>query len=329
MKLRRRGFTLIELLVVISIIGVLVGLMLPAVQAARESARRLQCANHLKQMALAVHNYHDANRCFPPGGITRGESEAYVKTSVNWAIEILPYLDLQSLYQQYDQTVSNQDPGLNNGNQIVRESPVATYVCPSEPNGGVLEIPGTGPGGDVNRGGAGLMYRTGSYKCVAGAVSSKVPLREQGWWDMYFTDWPLPERNRRGVMHMVGVLDWECEKLSDVADGASHTLMIGEKSTVTGRKWTSFWAYPYIYYTMGHSVEHPLSISNDMDECFEMAAKMGVWSAPCARSWGSFHPDVIQFAVVDGSVRTISKFVDLTVLCAVSTIEGEERVDLP
>lgn len=318
---RRRGFTLVELLVVIAIIGILVALLLPAVQTARESARRMECGNNLKQMGVAVHNYHDTFGSFPPGTICEGESRASQKTLINWAIAILPYLEEQPLYDLYDQLAYNQDPGLNNGNQIVRETRVTTYLCPSEPQSGVLGVPGTGPGGNVNRGGAGLQYRTASYKCVAGAVRGNVPLRGQGWCDMYFASWPLPE-NRRGVMHMVGVNGWSCETMASVVDGTSTTLMIGEKSTLTGRKWTSYWAYPYIYYTMGHSIEHPLSISNDMDECFALGRAAGVWVAPCARSWGSFHPGVIQFAVADGSVRAISKNVDLTVLCDVSTIHG-------
>ncbi len=323
------AFTLVELLVVIAIIGILIALLLPAVQAAREAARRSQCSNNLKQMGLATHNYHDTFRCFPPGTISPGESLSSQKTLVNWAIAILPYMEQQSLHDVYDQLSFNQDLGLNNGNKTVRESIVGVYQCPSQTGGAELIVPGTGPGGDAARGGAGLEYRTGSYKCVAGAVRGDVPLRDQGWWDMYFSTWALPDRDRRGVMHMVGVLDWNCEKMASVMDGTSNTLMIGEKSTNTGRKWGSFWAYPYIYYTMGHSIEHPLSISNDMDECFDLADAAGVWAAPCARGWGSFHPGVVQFAVADGSVTAISNNVDLTVLCDISTIHGGEVSALP
>ena len=322
---RRRAFTLIELLVVIAIIGVLIALLLPAVQKAREAARRMQCANNLKQMGLAVHNYHDTHSCFAPGTICPGESQASVNTFTNWAIAILPFLGEEVLYDQYNHVTNNQEPG----NRTVREMYLETYLCPSEPDPGVLEIPGTGPGGDINRGGANLLYRTGSYKCVAGTVRGDVPLKSQGWWDMYFTTWPIPEKERRGVMHMIGVLDWGCETIASVVDGTSTTLMIGEKSTVTGRNWTSYWAYPYIYYTMGHSIEHPLSISHDMDQCFDHADAVGVWAAPCARGWGSFHTEVIQFAVADGSVCAISNNIDLTVLCDLSTIDGGEGTALP
>ena len=125
------AFTLVELLVVIAIIGILIALLLPAVQAAREAARRSQCANNMKQMGLATHNYHDTFRCFPPGTISPGESDSTQKTLINWAIALLPFLEQQPLYDLYDHSAYNQDLGLNNGNKIVRESIVNVYVCPS------------------------------------------------------------------------------------------------------------------------------------------------------------------------------------------------------
>src|SRR5437762_14191372 len=102
----RRGFTLVELLVVIAIIGVLVALLLPAVQAAREAARRTQCTNQLKQVVLGAHNIHDSTGAFPSGHYctadAAGGSQQYYS---NVFIELLPYIELQTLYQRYDNTV--------------------------------------------------------------------------------------------------------------------------------------------------------------------------------------------------------------------------------
>jgi prepilin-type N-terminal cleavage/methylation domain-containing protein len=321
----RNGFTLVELLVVIAIIGMLVALLLPAVQAAREAARRMQCANNLKQMGLAAHNYHTAFGCFPPGGITEGECCAQ-KSRVNWAIAILPYVEKQPLYSLYDQRAYNEDPA----NGPVREALVTTYLCASDPFGGDLQIPCTGPGGSVARGGLGLTYRSGSYKAVAGCVGNDAPLEDQGWWARYTPPSPIPDPKRRGVLHMAGVLNWTSESMSTVTDGSSNTLMIGEKSTSTRRDIAPFWAYTYLSYAMAHTVEHPLTINKDIAACLTLAAEMGVWGGgACCNSWGSFHPGVIQFALVDGSGRAISTNIDLTVLCALSTIQGGEASQAP
>ena len=123
---RRNAFTLIELLVVITIIGMLVALLLPAVQAARESARCLQCANNLKQIGLALHGYHAALGSFPPGNINLGAglcpgsaepTTSYSTRSGNWMIAILPYLEQNALYNQYDNHYTNESPQ----NRAVRE----------------------------------------------------------------------------------------------------------------------------------------------------------------------------------------------------------------
>src|SRR5437660_9676642 len=103
--LNRRGFTLVELLVVIAIIGVLVALLRPAVQQAREAARRMQCTNNLKQIGIALHNHHDVKLTFPPGALNTGHNGTPVYTT--WTIEILPFMEQQALYQQYDQSQLN------------------------------------------------------------------------------------------------------------------------------------------------------------------------------------------------------------------------------
>src|SRR5207237_1675079 len=101
----RRAFTLVELLVVIAIIGVLVALLLPAVQQAREAARRMTCTNNLKQIGIALHNHHDVKLTFPPGGMNTGHNGTPVYTT--WTVEILPFMEQQALFQQYRQDLLN------------------------------------------------------------------------------------------------------------------------------------------------------------------------------------------------------------------------------
>ncbi len=132
---QRNGFTLIELLVVIAIIAILIALLLPAVQAAREAARRLQCVNNLKQIGLAVHQYHDANNSFPPGQLLY----------VNWRdisalVSLLPYLEQQPLYSAFNQAdvypINGMGPVLPSypPNTTVARIQVAGFLCPSDIN---------------------------------------------------------------------------------------------------------------------------------------------------------------------------------------------------
>lgn len=116
-----RGFTLVELLVVITIIGILIALLLPAVQAAREAARRLQCQNNLKQIGLALHGYHIGLSSFPPGDMT------YEDLDHCWATSILPYMEQQGLHDQYDYSVPFDDII----NAAVVETDLSVYLCPS------------------------------------------------------------------------------------------------------------------------------------------------------------------------------------------------------
>jgi prepilin-type N-terminal cleavage/methylation domain-containing protein len=129
--MKRTAFTLVELLVVIAIIGVLVALLLPAVQAAREAARRSQCASHLSQLGLAVLNYEMAHGCYPPGTIDATGPVANAPTGYhhNWLVQLLPYLEEQNAYRALDKTVSVYHPN----NAAVAASPPPFLTCPSSP----------------------------------------------------------------------------------------------------------------------------------------------------------------------------------------------------
>ncbi len=125
----RRGFTLVELLVTISVIAILVGLLLPAVQQARESMRRTKCANHLKQLGLALHNYHNTHRSFPAGYLSRVDTRGNdVGPGWGWASQLLPQLEQVSLYEK----LNFELPIESSANSELRLTLVPTYVCPSD-----------------------------------------------------------------------------------------------------------------------------------------------------------------------------------------------------
>jgi prepilin-type N-terminal cleavage/methylation domain-containing protein/prepilin-type processing-associated H-X9-DG protein len=138
---RRRAFTLIELLVVIAIIGVLIGLLLPAVQKIREAANRMQCANNLKQIGLALHNYHDVNNRFPPGYVDRNTNpnstpDNDLGPGWGWASFLLPYVEQDNLYKQIN---FNQGVGIGS-NVAVCQLPLKIFQCPSDPYQDVVPL---------------------------------------------------------------------------------------------------------------------------------------------------------------------------------------------
>jgi prepilin-type N-terminal cleavage/methylation domain-containing protein len=165
---RRSGFTLVELLVVIAIIGVLVGLLLPAVQSAREAARRSSCSNNLKQIGLAVQNYHDTRNMFPEGrrrsdktsGTPLGNSAApWNSMNIGWMARILPYMEETALYSGINFDQSPGWGGAATGNGIAQRSKVAAYRCPSD--GGQGKVAWVAPNGAKVRGGVPDINRFG------------------------------------------------------------------------------------------------------------------------------------------------------------------------
>lgn len=315
------GFTLVELLVVVAIIGMLIALILPAVQAARESARRSACSNNLKQLGLAVLNYETAFQSLPPGGITQGPC-CNTLSGTNWAISILPYMEQKPLYDQYHFNKFNEDPE----NEVVRETRLETHICPSEEDTEELDIPESGPAAA-----RGLSYARGSYRCVSGRADSPTDGTPY-WWDcnLNFThQWPntgVP-RKQRGPLHTVGTNGLTTEQLKNVTDGTSMTVMLGEMATRTHARRRTFWAYTHASYSSSGMVPQARSLLVDYDRCVNVGGLGG--EGPCRRAWGSYHPGIIQFCLVDGSVRQIAWDVDLVVFCELATIAGRESIQFP
>ena len=310
----RTGFTLVELLVVIAIIGILIALLLPAVQAAREAARRMHCTNNLKQIGVALHAYHNAVGTFPMGGITEG-SCCGTKSMSNWAIAILPYMEQQDVYDRYDQSAYNEDPV----NEFVRQTQMTPHRCPSEMETDKLDIPDSGPGNDLR-----LLYRRGSYRCMEGKSDGT------GWWDAHDNDCHLPggfPKSWKGVLHTVGTNGLKCESINDITDGTSHTLAVGEMATYTYAPRRTFWAYTYTSYNMSAAVPQTRTLLVDFEQCVRVGGLGG--SNPCKRGWGSFHPGGIGFLLCDGSVQFLLSDIDMNLFCDLATIAGGEEARLP
>ncbi len=225
---RRRAFTLVELLVVIAIIGILIALLLPAIQAAREAARKANCGSNLRQIGLALQNYQEVNKVFPPGTIPG---------RINWAIGILPYFE-SALYLSYNSSAANvgtttiPPPHPATGafsNAYVVQQNVAVYQCPDDPWRDMIEVPNAGPGG---------AYHHGSYRGVAGSSYGVDSFFDQTTW---CNGGSLPQR-WIGVLHIVGACNVNtCEDVGTIKDGATNTLAVGEYSTKSNSPYGAFW----------------------------------------------------------------------------------------
>ncbi len=195
-RVHRRGFTLVELLVVIAIIGVLVALLLPAVQAAREAARRMQCQNHLKQIGLAMHNYHSAHRCFPAGRM-RSLIDAQGRCFSAYA-HLLPFLEAATLYDRIDFNANPDDPAAN-GTALSQTIPF--FLCPSD-SSRVLQS-------NVVNG------------VIVNSAVHNYPLNTG-------TTFPLSPRNPGGVAVTGVFFENSWLRLAEISDGTSSTICVSE-----------------------------------------------------------------------------------------------------
>ncbi len=327
---RRRGFTLIELLVVIAIIAVLVALLLPAVQQAREAARRSQCTNNMKQIALAIHNYHDAYNLFPAGimansgptSINAGWSAC--DFTATWATSILPYVDQTPLYNLDNFNVSLWNPV----NQLVVSQVLPLYVCPSDLNGGTQLAPPPTGCYSSNPAGQNMVF-LGSYRGVAGKYANL--WNSAGatlFWDFnnYFRPGFLPsfDPGSAGPLHVCGTTA-KNEAIANITDGSSNTFLVGEYATATSPQWGAEPTGGAVFTTLSSASVYPQCIGlADYDAC--VAA--GVPVNRCRRAFASFHPQGMNFVYCDGHVRFVSKNVDIVVFQGLATIHGREATSL-
>jgi prepilin-type N-terminal cleavage/methylation domain-containing protein/prepilin-type processing-associated H-X9-DG protein len=333
----RSGFTLVELLVVIAIIGVLVALLLPAVQAAREAARRVQCQSNLKQLALGVLNYESSKKTLPPGGITDGDC-CGTQSGAGWSILILPFVEQQSLYSKYDFDEPNEalidtdKDGLVNS--VVREANPVIFDCPTDEDTELNDRPASGPGET-------RLYNRGSYRGNSGLCTTQ----SQAYWDsssqgnekFAHERGPLPGIGR--MFNNPWVLNptlmtnppWTLKSpvaLREIVDGTTNTLLLAEKSH-TGKlaeslRRRTFWAYTYTSYQRSVTFLQTRSIISDYDRCLAIGGDFG--DDPCKRSWGSLHPGGLTTAMCDGSVAFVSEGIDIFLFGGMSTIAGGENL---
>ncbi|TWT60118.1 DUF1559 domain-containing protein [Rubinisphaera italica] len=225
-KALRKGFTLIELLVVIAIIAILVALLLPAVQQAREAARRSSCKNNLKQIGLAIHNYHDVHLTFPPGGFA---PDAATNRGASWLTRILPQVEQGAAYDQitFNGTDWTMQSNRTNRNwNITNTLRVKTFNCPSSPLP-ETRTQNTNASTQALGAPATITYQLVNYVGIAGSYDSGsdlVSLPSPTAWTGYYRS------NYNGVIVSVDTLNNRPVRLKDVTDGTTNTFVVGEQS---------------------------------------------------------------------------------------------------
>ena len=212
----RLGFTLVELLVVIAIIAILIALLLPAVQAAREAARRTQCANHMKQLGLAIHNFHNAHNAFPPA--TTGNASTRGQNRLGFFYYILPYLEQQNLYEQFDPTLPG-DVGANLAAALEPGASLSVYLCPARRSPVHLSRPAM-PGGDSSPG------ATSDYSILSYVI-------EDHGEDWSYLGYDIIHLQRQAIkpakqLSSIGEIQ-HVSRFSSVQDGLSQTAVMCEK----------------------------------------------------------------------------------------------------
>lgn len=294
----RKAFTLIELLVVIAIIAVLIALLLPAVQQAREAARRSQCKNSLKQLGLALHSYHDTYRTLPPGAIQSFSGSGL--NEATWITMCLPYIDQAPLYAMANFSSTFGGSGPNN---VIISQSIPTMLCPSDNEVG-LALPGQ-PG-----------WARGNYAANSGIGA------------FISTENPNPAGRISGPFTMNSKV-----RLSDFIDGTSNTIMVAELLKVKGDDFRGVMHYPE-----GPLYQHDRSPNTGVPDEFRGSLCISTTRAPCVGTYTAYnnrqikitsrsnHIGGVQVLLGDGSGRFVSENINLGTWQALGTMDKNEIV---
>lgn len=298
--LARTGFTLVELLVVIAIIGILIALLLPAVQAAREAARRSQCQNNLKQMGLAIQMHHDARKMFPTG---RDRFDQY---AVSWAFRVLPFMEENSLVTTYVNSATVDDPK----NAQSMRTPVNVYACPSRRSAAADrnfdnndQVP---PQEDR------AVAALGDYAASAGHVFNVGMATGEVSGQVKFGAY---EREKSGA-----IFSGSRTLSRNVLDGLAYSFAVGERHIPPVPTGT---AAGMEHYAQGDTA----FLAGDMPLSIFAGTAAGIAtgpSDPATGKFGSVHSGVNQFVFLDGHVTSVTSSIATADLMAFSTIAGNE-----